>query len=65
MCCNTNRSAAAFFNSTFILILFVGVNHIGSVVVIILKSSAMDRKFDCRLGQARDYNIGIRCIINE
>jgi membrane associated rhomboid family serine protease len=33
-------------------------NHIGGVMVSVLASSAVDRGFDPRSGQTKDYNIG-------
>ena len=33
-------------------------NHIGGVMVSVLASSAVDRGFDPRSGQIKDYNIG-------
>ena len=34
-------------------------NHIGGVMVSVLASSAVDRGFESRSGQTKDYNIGI------
>ena len=36
-------------------------NHIGGVMVSVLASSAIDRGFDQRSGQTKDYEIGICC----
>ena len=42
-------------------------NHIGSVMVMgsVLASSAVDRWFDTRLGQTKDYKSGICCFSAE
>ena len=37
------------------------VNHIGSVMVSVLASSAVDRGFKPRSGQTKDHEIGICC----
>ena len=37
------------------------VNRIGSVIVSVLASSAVDRGFEPRSGQTKDYEIGICC----
>jgi hypothetical protein len=37
------------------------VNRIGIVMVSVLVSSAVDRGFDSRSGQTKDYEIGICC----
>jgi hypothetical protein len=37
------------------------VNRIGIVMVSVLVSSAVDRGFDPRSGQTKDYEIGICC----
>jgi hypothetical protein len=36
-------------------------NHIGGVIVIVLSSSMVDRGFEPRSGQTKDYTIGICC----
>ena len=36
-------------------------NHIGGVMVSVLASSAVDRGFEPRSGQTKDYEIGIFC----
>jgi len=36
-------------------------NHIGDVMVSVLASSALDRGFELRSCQAKDYKIGICC----
>jgi hypothetical protein len=36
-------------------------NRIVGVMVTVLTSSAVDREFDIRSGQAKDYKIGIYC----
>ena len=36
-------------------------HHIGGVMVSVLASSAVDRGFEPRLGQTKDYKIGICC----
>ena len=33
----------------------------GAVMISVLASSAVDREFEHRSGQTKDYNIGIRC----
>ena len=37
------------------------VNRIGGVMVSVLVSSAVDRGFESRSGQTKDYKIGICC----
>jgi hypothetical protein len=37
------------------------MNRIGGVMVIVIASSAVDRGFESRLGQPKDYNIGMWC----
>jgi hypothetical protein len=37
------------------------VNRIGGVMVSVLASSAVDREFESRSGQIKDYIIGICC----
>ena len=37
------------------------MNDIGGVMVSVLASSAVDRGFEPRSGQTKDYNIGICC----
>ena len=37
------------------------MHHIGGVMVSLLASSAVDRGFEPRSGQAKDYTIGIYC----
>ena len=36
-------------------------NRIGGVMVTVLASSAVDREFEPRSGQTKDYKIGICC----
>jgi hypothetical protein len=48
------------FTSEFSLI-FKDENHIGGVMVSMLSSSAVDRGFEPRSGQTKDYGIGICC----
>ena len=36
-------------------------NHIGGIIVIVLASSAVDRGFEPRSSQAKDYNISMCC----
>ena len=36
-------------------------NHIGGVLISVLASSAVDRGFESRSGQSKDYKIGICC----
>ena len=36
-------------------------NRIGGVIIIVLASSAVDRGFELRSGQTKDYKIGICC----
>jgi len=36
-------------------------NHISSVIVSVLASSPVDRGFELRSGQTKDYEIGICC----
>jgi hypothetical protein len=43
----------------------VSENHIGGVMVIVLASSAVYRKFEPRSGQNKDYKIGICCFSAE
>jgi hypothetical protein len=38
------------------------MNRIGGVMVSVLASSAVDRGFEPRSGQTKDYNIGICCL---
>ena len=40
-------------------------NHIGSVMGRVLVSRTVDRGFDPRVGQAKDYKIGICCFSAE
>ena len=37
-------------------------NHIGGVMVSVLASSAVNRGFELRSGQTKDYKIGIYCV---
>jgi hypothetical protein len=37
------------------------MNRIGGVMVIVLASSAVDREFEPRSGQTKDYKIGMCC----
>ena len=37
------------------------INHIGGVMVSVLASSVVDRGFDPRSGQTKDYKIDICC----
>jgi hypothetical protein len=39
--------------------MYFGRNRIGGVIVSVLASSAVDRGFEARSGQTRDYKIGI------
>ena len=41
----------------WLYIIFHHQNHIGSVMVSVLSSSAVDRGFELRSGQTKDYNI--------
>ena len=36
-------------------------NRIGGVIICVLASSAVDREFEPRSGQTKDYNIGTCC----
>ena len=36
-------------------------NHIGGLIVSVLSSSAVDRGFEPRSDQTKDYKIGLRC----
>ena len=40
-------------------------NHIGGVMVSVLASSAVDRGFESRSGQAKNYEIGICCFSDK
>ena len=46
--------------SVIICFTIVG-NRIGGLMVSVLASSAVDREFELRSGQTKDYEIGIRC----
>ena len=37
------------------------MKHIGGIIVSVLASSVVDRGFEPRLGQTKDYQIGICC----
>ena len=37
-------------------------NHIGGVMVSVFASSAVNRGFEPRSGQTKDYTIGIYCV---
>ena len=37
------------------------INRIGGIMVSVLTSSAVDRGFETRSGQTKDYKIGICC----
>jgi hypothetical protein len=41
------------------------LNHIGGVMVSVLASSAVDRGFEPRSGQTKDYKIGICCFFTK
>ena len=41
------------------------MNHIGGVMVSVLASSALNRGFDSRSGQTKDYNIGSCCFSDK
>jgi hypothetical protein len=41
------------------------MNRIGGVMVIVLASSAVDREFEPRSGQTKDYKIGMCCLSAE
>ena len=45
----------------YILISLYKGNHIGDVMVSVLVSSAVDRGFESRSGQTKDYEIAICC----
>ena len=47
--------------SCCILFIDLLVNHIGGVMVSMFASSAVDRGFEPRLDQTKDYKIGICC----
>ena len=40
-------------------------NHIGGVMVSVLASSVVDRGFEKRSGQTKDYKIGICCFSSK
>jgi hypothetical protein len=42
-------------------VLASSVVYRGGVMVSVLASSVVDREFESRLGQTKDYNIGICC----
>ena len=42
-------------------VVIVHLNRIGGVVVSVLSSSAVDRGFETRSGQTKDYEIGMCC----
>ena len=45
-----------------VYLVYIKCQHrIGVVMVSVLASSAVDREFEPRLGQTKDYKIGIRC----
>ena len=37
------------------------LNHIGGVMVSVLASTVVDRGFEFRMGQTKEYNIGMCC----
>ena len=41
--------------------IYTVIYHIGGIMVSVLASSAVDRGFEPRSGQTKDYNIGICC----
>jgi hypothetical protein len=41
--------------------ILIQLNHISSLVVSVLVSNVVDRGFDARSGQGKDYKIGICC----
>ena len=41
------------------------MNHIGGIMVSMLASSVVDRGFELRSGQTKDYNIGICCFSDK
>ena len=43
------------------MILYCTLNRIGCVMVSVLASSVVDRGFEPRSGQTKDYKIGIYC----
>ena len=43
------------------IIFYIIGNHIDGVMVSVLASSAVDRGFEPRSGQTKDYKIGIYC----
>ena len=55
------KHAHICFNSTKHIIIKESVNRIGDVIVSVLASSAVDRGFEPRLGQTKDYKICICC----
>ena len=48
--------------SLLFFILYFNLNRIGGVMVSVLASSAVDRGFEPRSGQTKDYKIGIWCL---
>jgi hypothetical protein len=44
------------------MIIQIEFNHIGSVMVSVLASSAVNRGFEPGSGQTKDYKIGICCV---
>ena len=48
--------------SLFYLDLLVHLNRLGGVMVSVLASSAVDREFEQRSSQTKDYNIGNCCL---
>jgi hypothetical protein len=47
---------------SFIWIIYCELNRIGGVIVSVLTLSAVDREFEPRSGQTKNYEIGICCI---
>ena len=43
------------------LVVLTSQNHISGIMVSVLTSSAVDRGFESRSGQTKDYKIGICC----
>jgi hypothetical protein len=51
------RNSKYFHSIWFFLVLIFVFNRIGGVIVTVLASSAVDREFDPRSGQAKDYKL--------
>ena len=45
--------------------IFIHNNYICGVMVIVLASSVVDRRFQLRLGQTKDFKIGICCFFTK